>query len=347
MRLPWKSRLLAVGVMALSLTVSGVGAATAGVTPHQTTSQPSPVWATGPERGLSHPSHAQAGGPGKASQSGNWSGYTATGASGAYTTVSASWIVPWATCLSSGDGTVSSWVGLDGAGGSPTVEQTGTAVDCTAGYPQYYAWWETYPNPVHRYSMPVSVGETVSATISYTNGQYDLVLSGAGWAENTVAPAPAGTRNSSAEVISESGGHLPNFWVEPFTGATINGGSLAAAGVYATDMINSSGAIIDRTAAYDSAGNFTIFYGTSDNPATFCLCAGGGYQSEFSDLLDAGGCTGPYSSAVGGDIVNIANLSDIDQIYDGTYTVQCDGSVGPLSNGSINGVYFCPAILPS
>src|SRR5207302_1802466 len=63
------------------------------------------------------------------STSSNWSGYSAV--HGRYTSVSANWKQPSASCTSAT--TYSSfWVGLDGDG-SNTVEQTGTSADCSGG----------------------------------------------------------------------------------------------------------------------------------------------------------------------------------------------------------------------
>src|ERR671932_523536 len=82
------------------------------------------------------------------STSSNWSGYSAI--NGRYTTVSASWKQPTASCTS--QTTYSSfWVGLDGDG-SNTVEQTGTSADCSGGTARYYAWYEMYPK------FPVNLG---------------------------------------------------------------------------------------------------------------------------------------------------------------------------------------------
>ncbi|MGN6795849.1 MAG: G1 family glutamic endopeptidase [Streptosporangiaceae bacterium] len=58
-------------------------------------------------------------------QSTNWSGYAATGGNGSFTSVSASWIEPNATCSSRRAQYASFWVGLDGYSSS-SVEETGT-----------------------------------------------------------------------------------------------------------------------------------------------------------------------------------------------------------------------------
>lgn len=275
--------------------------------------------------------------------SGNWSGYVATG--GTYTSVSASWIVPWGdVCLSSGDGVEASWVGLDGWNDG-TVEQTGIIMDCTKGYPQYYAWWETVPTQpvVQKYGVAVDVDDSITATVTYDgSGTYDLLLTDntQGWTENNVVAGPPGAQNASAEIITEAAtvngtiSHLPNYWVEPYTGATIDGGTLQAADAQPVTMLNSSNAVVSSTAAADSSGDFNNFYGTSTNPDTFYECTGGETDSSIGVLYGAGGCTGPYGSAAP-YLINIVDLTDMANVYDGTVTVYCP-TIG-ASDGTVSG----------
>jgi len=68
----------------------------------------------------------------------NWSGYAATGGTGAFTSISSSWVEPTVKC-SSGDQYSSFWVGLDGYN-NDSVEQTGSGVDCAGRTPEYYSW---------------------------------------------------------------------------------------------------------------------------------------------------------------------------------------------------------------
>jgi hypothetical protein len=81
----------------------------------------------------------------------NWSGYATD--SGTYTSVSANWVQPTGTCTSATRYS-SFWVGLDGYSSS-TVEQDGTDTDCVNGKPQYYGWYETYPNPSYNFGSTV------------------------------------------------------------------------------------------------------------------------------------------------------------------------------------------------
>jgi len=81
----------------------------------------------------------------------NWSGYAVSSGAGTVTAVSGSWVVPKIQS-GSNNGYSSAWVGIDGLSSS-SVEQIGTDSDMVRGTPQYYAWWEVYPNPRSR-SIP-------------------------------------------------------------------------------------------------------------------------------------------------------------------------------------------------
>jgi hypothetical protein len=202
----------------------------------------------------------------------NWAGYAASGST--YTSVSANWQQPAVLCSS--NGIVSFWVGLDGWGGSTTVEQTGTGVDCRSGSPQYYAWWETYPsNSQQVYSgLTVAPGDKMSSSVSYANGNDSLTLTDntQGWSKTTTVAAPSGASNTSAEIVAEAASVnnvisvLPNFTSAAFTATTINGNATPAAGAQAIDMDNSSNALIARTGPADAtAGGFTVTYTGGSN----------------------------------------------------------------------------------
>jgi hypothetical protein len=195
----------------------------------------------------------------------NWAGYVATGAT--YTSVTSHWIQPQLTCTTKG--IVSFWVGLDGWNDG-TVEQTGTGADCRTGSPQYYAWWETFPtNSQQTYAgVPVAPGDQLSSTVSFADGQYSLVLGDAtqNWTRTTVAPAPTGATNASAEVVAEAASlnnavtQLADFDTATFTDSTIGGQALPDAGGQLVDMQNSSGSVIAKTASVDATGDFTATF---------------------------------------------------------------------------------------
>src|SRR5437763_595403 len=177
------------------------------------------------------------------STSSNWSGYAATG--GGFTSVSASWTQPVATC-GIGQTAASFWVGIDGDG-SKTVEQIGTYANCTsANVPQYYAWFEMYPNPAYKTSYPVVPGDTMSASVSVDRvGRFTLSITDATqhWTASTTQRSTS-AQFASAEVIAEdpsnSSGMVPltNFGSVTFTGAKANGVVLDTLAPDRIDMVS-------------------------------------------------------------------------------------------------------------
>ena len=196
-------------------------------------------------------------------ESTNWSGYAATGKNGAFTSVSASWTEPTATCTSSSDKYAAFWVGLDGYN-SDSVEQTGTDSDCAGRTPDYYGWYEMYPAYPVDYSNPVSPGDSMSASVTFSGTEtYTLVLKDVtrGWTK-TITKKEAGLDRSSAEVITEApsseSGVLPlaDFGTVDYTAAKANGASLESKAPTEIIMVDSSGNQEDSTSAITSAGAF-------------------------------------------------------------------------------------------
>jgi hypothetical protein len=198
-------------------------------------------------------------------ESTNWSGYAATGANGAFTSVSASWTEPKATCTSRrSDQYAAFWVGLDGYS-SDSVEQTGTDSDCDGTTPDYYGWYEMYPaDPVY-FSNTVKPGDALSASVKFSGTDtYTLVLkdSTEGWTQ-TITKNQSGLDRSSAEVITEAPssdtGVLPlaDFGTVNYTTATANGASLASLDPTEIIMIDNSGLDKDSTSSISSSGAFS------------------------------------------------------------------------------------------
>jgi hypothetical protein len=197
-------------------------------------------------------------------ESTNWSGYAATGGTGAFTSVSASWKEPTATCSSRSAQYASFWVGLDGFASS-SVEQTGTDSDCSGRTPEYYGWYEMYPaNPVN-FSNAVSPGDSFTASVTFSGTQtYTLVLKDVtkGWTQ-TITKNQSGLARSSAEVITEApsseSGVLPlaNFGTVSYSASTANGSSLASQNPTEIIMIDNSNRDKDSTSAIGSGGAFS------------------------------------------------------------------------------------------
>jgi hypothetical protein len=184
----------------------------------------------------------------------NWGGYAAQGSG--FSSVAATWTEPSATCNSTND-LYAPWVGIDGYGSS-TVEQTGVATDCSSGSPVDQAWYEMYPKaPVYlnSSSYPVSAGDVIHASVTYTGSRhYVLKLNDAsrGWTFTTTQSISAS--RVSAEVIIESPtGAYPNFGTVNFSSATVNGTALGSHGPVAMDP-SSNGVYEATTSSLGSGG---------------------------------------------------------------------------------------------
>jgi len=195
------------------------------------------------------------------STSTNWSGYAVTGSR--FTSVSASWKQPTATC--SATAYSSFWVGLDGDT-SNTVEQTGTDADCSGKSPQYYAWYEMYPKFPVNLSRPVTPGDTMTASVTTDGrGNFTLTISDTtrGWTNTTTARLKS-AKLSSAEVIAEapssSGGVLPlaNFGTASFTAAKANGSLLTSTTPNIDPITMANGSTVKAQPGSISGGAFSV-----------------------------------------------------------------------------------------
>jgi hypothetical protein len=197
-------------------------------------------------------------------ESTNWSGYAAD--SGTYTSVSAEWVQPTGTCSGRSDKYASFWVGLDGYS-SDSVEQTGTDTDCDGSTPEYYGWYETYPNPSYNFGDSVSPGDTIEASVTY-EGSNNFLLSLSdltqGWTTTTTQTV-SGAARSSAEVIIEapcctnSGGILPlaDFGTVNVSDSTVDGAAIGTTDPAEIIMINNSGEDKDTVSALSNNENFS------------------------------------------------------------------------------------------
>lgn len=204
-------------------------------------------------------------------ESTNWSGYAVTGSDHEFTSVSANWTQPTATCTSSSsrrgrssDSYAAFWVGLDGYS-SDSVEQTGSDSDCDGRTPDYYGWYEMYPaNPVY-YTNTVKPGDAMSASVVFSGTDtYTLTLTDSteGWTEQKVINE-SGFDRSSAEVITEApssySGVLPlaDFGTVNYAAATANGSSMGTQNPTSIVMVDNSGQDKDTTSSMSSSGAFS------------------------------------------------------------------------------------------
>ncbi len=205
----------------------------------------------------------------------NWSGYDVPASASPVTYVSGTWQVPTVTATST-NAYSSIWVGIDGDG-SNTVEQIGTEQDWVVGRGAVYSvWYEMYPKFPVTISMPISPGDTFTASVR-AQPKNTFVLTITNVTRNqtftTTQKCPS-ARLASAEWIVEapwSGGVLPlaNFGTVKFSGctATIGGitGDIANFSYDAIDMVNSSGALKDHTSKLSGGGtSFSVTYLSSN-----------------------------------------------------------------------------------
>jgi peptidase A4-like protein len=195
------------------------------------------------------------------STSTNWSGYSAI--NGRYTSVSANWTQPTASCTSAT--TYSSfWVGLDGDGTS-TVEQTGTSADCSGGSPNYYAWYEMYPKFPVNLSLAIRPGDSMSGSVTTDgNGHFTLTIvdhtTNQSYSTNqTLKRARLGSAEAIAEAPSGSGGVLPltNFGTVNFSATTVNGQPIGSFNPDKIDMYSGS-TLKAQTSALSGGTNFSV-----------------------------------------------------------------------------------------
>jgi hypothetical protein len=255
--------------LVLGSLLAAAGTASASVAAHPAVQHAYPAsWGHGfrPGGRILRPSGAAARARGiqNAAESTNWSGYAVDGSSGQFSSVSASWKEPTATCSSRGSKYASFWVGLDGYSSS-SVEQTGTDSDCVGRSPDYYGWYEMYPAYPVNFTNPVSPGDSLTASVTFSGSStYKLVLHDAtkGWTQ-TITKSQSGLARSSAEVITEapssSSGVLPlaNFGTVSYTGSADNGSSMGGQSPTQIVMVNNSGAQKDSTSSISSSGAFS------------------------------------------------------------------------------------------
>jgi hypothetical protein len=199
----------------------------------------------------------------------NWSGYVAQ-ATNEFTAASGRWTEPMAACT--GTNTAAAfWVGLDGYS-DETVEQIGVQANCVAGQPEYFAWWQMWPSPVHDLSTtnyPVQPSDVLTASVARTGTSYKLTLrSSRGWHYTTTQTAT--DENTSAEWIASSPRRchtcdyalLTDFGSVNFTHVeAADDGSLEplsswtqSGGPIALRMVSAAGTLRAKTGAVDGKG---------------------------------------------------------------------------------------------
>jgi hypothetical protein len=156
-----------------------------------------------------------------------WGGYIATGPTGTFTSVQASWVIARVDCVQPASFTP--WVGLDGWDGDPTDEIVGVQTTCANGHASYVALSDVFPAPTVYYDDPVTVGDRFTGSVRVTHGtHFTLTISDTtkGWTETTKASAHV--QLASAEAIIEGGDIYPGITEQKFMNVRFNDKPLAA-----------------------------------------------------------------------------------------------------------------------
>jgi hypothetical protein len=163
----------------------------------------------------------------------NWSGYATFGGGNTFTDVKGNWIQPTAHCNTRGARYSSFWVGIDGYT-SNSVQQIGTEANCNGkNNPEYYAWWEMFPDPSNRISgVSVHPGDSISAEVSASGTTYTLKITNNSTGQSFTTQQNASAANANAEWVAEAPSlcflacsvqKLTNFGTVNFTGSYTTG----------------------------------------------------------------------------------------------------------------------------
>jgi hypothetical protein len=229
-----------------------------------------------------------------ATTSTNWAGYAVqtnldSPQANAVTAVSGSWNVP--SVAGKGTAFSSIWVGVDGYTSS-TVQQIGTSSDIVDGQPQYYAWYEMFPNDSFSVAnLTIRAGDSISASVTYIGSdQFSLQLTNNTTNESfSITQTAYGAQRSSAEWIveapSSSNGVLP---LAKFGTANITGASATIGGETgpidnpawqnaSIDMVSSRGvtkattSVLDDTATVPPTSSLSVSRVSPNTPTAAAL----------------------------------------------------------------------------
>jgi Peptidase A4 family len=194
-------------------------------------------------------------------QSSNWSGYADT--STTFSTVTASWTEPSASCSSRATQLAAFWVGIDGYS-SASVEQDGTLIECYLGTAYQYTWWEMYPtNDIQVVGSTLAAGDHIAASVVRSGTSYTLKVTDSTHTADSFSTTQtcSSCANSSAEWIAEapsgSAGVYPlaHFSTWTASSATSNSGTISSFTDDEITMVDSAGRVEAQPGALNSSGN--------------------------------------------------------------------------------------------
>ncbi|RFU77480.1 aspergillopepsin-2 precursor [Trichoderma arundinaceum] len=174
------------------------------------------------------------------SYSTNWSGAVLTSppAGETFDGVSASFVVPTpkvpSGSSSRGSYSASAWVGIDGDTYQNSILQTGVDFTISNGKVSYDAWYEWYPDFAYDFSISISAGDTVRASVSSTSSTAGVAVienltTGKTVSKSLTSSAALGGQNAEWIVEDYEEGsslvNLANWGSVVFTDATASTGS--------------------------------------------------------------------------------------------------------------------------
>jgi Peptidase A4 family len=169
-----------------------------------------------------------------------WAGYFE--APGTVTSVSATWVVPSLVCPESETTLSSTWIGVGGFAGG-TLLQAGMYDNCLGGTAVQGAFAEEAPGSTVSFQLPISPGDTVSATVSSGPGGWQTTVADLTTDESATENWSGYAGGDSAGWMAEAYGApgdvpMSNFGTEQLSAFSVNGGpaSIPESDVYA--MVN-------------------------------------------------------------------------------------------------------------
>lgn len=216
----------------------------------------------------------------KAFYSTNWAGYVAVKKDSNNITltntvkyVKGSWTVPEVDCTSTFNGNTYIWVGIDGYLSS-TIEQIGTSSRCVNGNPEYFGWYEFYPNPPNRIDFEVQPGDNITAEVKYLpkKNKFRLRITNIDTGEifSVTKKVPNAKRNSAEWIVeapkNSSGAVVP---LSDFNEVNFNNAETTIKGTsgkindpswsnYEVDMFYSGGLKADTSSLSESGDSFSV-----------------------------------------------------------------------------------------
>ena len=290
--------------------------------------------------------------------SSNWAGYDATGDD--FESVQATWSQPYVQPDSSKDTDGCFWVGLDGDGGSQTVEQIGTEGYSQDGSVSYDAWYEMYPADSVQIEMTISPGDLMTGTVT-ANGGGDFTLTLTDDTTDvsyTTQQYSDAAQDESAEIVAEAptdgttGDLVPlaSFGTVDFTDCAFNGQPISDFDWNQIDMADTnSGATLASTTDLSAYGaSFSVAYGdVAPAPMALTTTASGAdsnwHRSPVTVTFASTDSGGPgvdytdYAIGSGGwtEGTSVTLSAPTNHSNDGTHTIRysaidSDGNVEPI-----------------